>query len=269
MSDLPTKSPPLRAFVLTANQPGAIGIIQVHGDPDDLASLTQSLCERALPGVGNIALANFADIDHGLLVRIDQHTLQLMPHGGLRIMQLLRARLAELGCAFSGSPLPQGEGLGVRALSWVQQSFAAPRGQARFSRIFERRAYGTSSHVQPRPATSNHTPPIPDAHSRPAPRHTPTPGIPKPGISRCREEITESLRPACVRACVTRRRSQSRRGDTISAYGCYIDRAGIFATIGRERRGVARTPTGTADIRQWINNVETNTDSKTELHHCR
>lgn len=81
---------------MTAAHPGAIGIVQLWGD---VLPLIRSLAgNRAddLP-VGCVKLATLGGIDDGLITRLSEHTAQLMPHGGPRVMQRLIERLIELG----------------------------------------------------------------------------------------------------------------------------------------------------------------------------
>ena len=79
----------------TAPTPGAIGILHLTGEG----------CERVLGDltgvfdwpVGRIRLVDFAGIDHGIALRLNDDIAQLMPHGGPRVIQRLTAKLLELG----------------------------------------------------------------------------------------------------------------------------------------------------------------------------
>lgn len=78
----------------TANHPGAIAIIQLLDDDGSML--------RRLTGIDDwplhrVHLANFADIDQGLAVRIAPRVSQVMPHGGPRVVQKLTAKLIEMG----------------------------------------------------------------------------------------------------------------------------------------------------------------------------
>ncbi len=87
MNDAPT-------FTLaTANAPGAIGLVQLHGDGS--ADIVERLTGRR--PTDRCALARFEEIDEGLIVALRDDWCQLMPHGGLRVMQRLSERLIELG----------------------------------------------------------------------------------------------------------------------------------------------------------------------------
>lgn len=85
----------LAATVVTANTPGAVAIIQLTGSGvhDVLASLTGVTSWPA----SRVKLVKFADIDEGLAVARDSHWAQLMPHGGLRVVQRLMRWLSDYG----------------------------------------------------------------------------------------------------------------------------------------------------------------------------
>jgi tRNA modification GTPase len=83
------------SFILaTANHPGAIAIFQLHGPA---LELLQDLTGIADWPLHRARLANFADIDEGIAVRITEEAAQLMPHGGPRVVQRLAGKLADLG----------------------------------------------------------------------------------------------------------------------------------------------------------------------------
>ena len=82
----------------TALRPGAIAIIQLIGPSGPLL--------RALTGVEHwplrtLRLVDFSGIDSGLAVRLSDDVAQLMPHGGVRVVQRLTAKLVELGASSS------------------------------------------------------------------------------------------------------------------------------------------------------------------------
>ncbi|MEM1109803.1 MAG: GTPase [Planctomycetota bacterium] len=89
----------LRATVTTANQPGAVGIVQVSGEAERLTQLLNILTARSGVqwDVGRLWLCDFAGIDSGLAGRVSETTAQLMPHGGLRVVQKIEAWLREQG----------------------------------------------------------------------------------------------------------------------------------------------------------------------------
>ena len=90
--------------VMTANQPGAVGLIQLHGR--DVTESLQRLTGRGDWPVGRLRLCRFADIDEGLAVLLQDGVAQLMPHGGPRVMQKLVAWLVENGVEAQATPDP-------------------------------------------------------------------------------------------------------------------------------------------------------------------
>ena len=83
--------------VQTARQPGAVAILQLDGEPPELTRLLTRLTGRAGWPVGPLRHADFAGLDTGLAGRVRERTAQLMPHGGLRVVQRLEAWLVEHG----------------------------------------------------------------------------------------------------------------------------------------------------------------------------
>lgn len=79
--------------VMTANTPGAVGIIQVYGD--GAAACVEQLC--GVRPDARCRLAQFDDIDEGLVVGLNSHWCQIMPHGGVRVMQRLCDALGAVG----------------------------------------------------------------------------------------------------------------------------------------------------------------------------
>lgn len=93
--------PPAAYFCqVTAPQPGAVGIVQLIGD--DAGAIAARLCGQT-PGPA-CRLVQFDDIDEGLLVAPRPGWVQLMPHGGVRVMQQITARLIELGATPEPNP---------------------------------------------------------------------------------------------------------------------------------------------------------------------
>ena len=83
-----------RFTLMTPPQPGAIAIVQLHGD---VAAALAALCgDRTWP-IGRHRLVEIEDIDDTVVARLSETVAQLMPHGGVRVVQRLAARLAELG----------------------------------------------------------------------------------------------------------------------------------------------------------------------------
>ena len=89
----------LRYLITTANQPGAVGIVQVSGNATVLTRLLNNLSvtPRAAWPTGRLHLIDFAGIDEGLAGMISPTTAQLMPHGGPRVMQKLVTWLRDQG----------------------------------------------------------------------------------------------------------------------------------------------------------------------------
>ena len=84
----------------TPMQPGAIALVTLHGEPAALDALLSACCRR-VPAAGATARCLFDDpigtIDDGVAVRASPTSAMLMPHGGVRIAQRLRAWLRSHG----------------------------------------------------------------------------------------------------------------------------------------------------------------------------
>ncbi len=81
-------------MVMTPRQPGAIAVLQIIN--------ASSMVLRGMTGrddwpVGRFRLVDLAGIDHGLVGRIAPDVVQILPHGGLRVVQKLLERLARNG----------------------------------------------------------------------------------------------------------------------------------------------------------------------------
>jgi hypothetical protein len=91
----------------TPLQPGAIAAVTVHGDPGALDALLAGCCRRA-PAAGATARCTFVDesgaFDDGVAARITPDTAILMPHGGVRIAQRVKAWLRSAGADESALP---------------------------------------------------------------------------------------------------------------------------------------------------------------------
>jgi tRNA U34 5-carboxymethylaminomethyl modifying GTPase MnmE/TrmE len=79
--------------VMTANTPGAVGIIQVYGN--GAATCVEQLC--GVRPNAHCRLARFGDIDEGMVVGLRDDWCQIMPHGGVRVVQRLCDALEALG----------------------------------------------------------------------------------------------------------------------------------------------------------------------------
>ena len=98
-----TDSASLSFTFRTALQPGAIAIVQLGGESADLDGILAELTGRTSIPLRVPTLAPFADIDEGLVVRLSDTSVFLMPHGGPRILQRLGEFLGGQGV------LPQGD----------------------------------------------------------------------------------------------------------------------------------------------------------------
>ncbi|MEM9346798.1 MAG: GTPase [Planctomycetota bacterium] len=89
----------------TANTPGAVAILQLHGE--GVHQALEQLTGRSSWSDRRAHLVQFADIDEGLAIRVDDATAQLMPHGGPRVVQRLLEHLTkQLGCTYDNAPDP-------------------------------------------------------------------------------------------------------------------------------------------------------------------
>ena len=97
--------PPSASWTITtpATAPGAVAIVQLTGDIE-AAMRDWGWC---IVPVGGIALRDLFGIDRGLVVRWTTETLQLMPHGGPRILRKLAQALLEAGIPESPHPAPR------------------------------------------------------------------------------------------------------------------------------------------------------------------
>ncbi len=86
--------PACRFLHVTPNRPGAIAIIQLIGATDPVL---RELTGRESWPIGRMRLVEFGDIDEGLAGRVAGDIAQLMPHGGMRVVQRLIAKLLDLG----------------------------------------------------------------------------------------------------------------------------------------------------------------------------
>ena len=93
--------------VQTARQPGAVAIIELEGEAVGRVLSQLTGCEGDDAGwpVGALRLCDFAGIDSGLAGRVSERVAQLMPHGGLRVLQRLEAWLAQHAVASADTDL--------------------------------------------------------------------------------------------------------------------------------------------------------------------
>jgi len=84
-------------IVTTARQPGAVAILQLHGQ--GARDLVRQITGRARCEIGRVYLADFAGIDEGLAVCLADDWAQLMPHAGPRVVDKLVEHLLHHGAA--------------------------------------------------------------------------------------------------------------------------------------------------------------------------
>ncbi|MEM9021380.1 MAG: GTPase [Planctomycetota bacterium] len=97
-----------RLTLLTPRTPGAVAILQLHGD--SVRSVLEQLTGKADWFAGRLRLSRFTGIDEGLAVLLPgaSDTAQLMPHGGPRVVQRLIEHLVEqLGVTYDPTPGPR------------------------------------------------------------------------------------------------------------------------------------------------------------------
>lgn len=87
----------------TAPAPGAIGVCCVRGTNEELRAAVGALTGRDVPAVGAVAWRSW-EFDDGVLARVDEHTLLVMPHGGARIRAKLGEALTRAGAQESSAP---------------------------------------------------------------------------------------------------------------------------------------------------------------------
>jgi len=83
-----------RFVVTTATGPGAIAIIQIIGDVVPTLAAVTGLPEWSL---GRPRLVRFGPVDEGLAVLVRRDVAQVMPHGGVRVVQRMTRLLREAG----------------------------------------------------------------------------------------------------------------------------------------------------------------------------
>lgn len=92
-----------RVTLTTASTPGAVAIIQLHGER--VAEVLQRLTGRKSFIASRAYLCDLAGIDEGLAIQFNDETAQLMPHGGPRVVQHLLQQLTQnLACTYDNAP---------------------------------------------------------------------------------------------------------------------------------------------------------------------
>jgi tRNA modification GTPase len=84
--------------VMTASSPGAIAVVQLTGD---WQPILQNLTGTSVPKDSSARLLQLGEIDQGIVAPIQPGIVQIMPHGGVRVMQRLVDRLLELGATLA------------------------------------------------------------------------------------------------------------------------------------------------------------------------
>jgi hypothetical protein len=87
------QSRPVQYVIATASQPGAIGVIELHGRVD---TILESLAPLDHWSRNRLIYLDFWGIDQGLAVRTAREAAILMPHGGPRVIQRMALKLREL-----------------------------------------------------------------------------------------------------------------------------------------------------------------------------
>ncbi|MBI1374019.1 MAG: hypothetical protein GC159_14955 [Phycisphaera sp.] len=95
----------VRFNITTAITPGAIAIVQLHGAATAVGDLVEALTGDR-PTVRS-RLVDMAGIDEGLVVGLRDDWVQLMPHGGVRVVQRLAEKLRELGAVAEPDASPR------------------------------------------------------------------------------------------------------------------------------------------------------------------
>ncbi len=99
-ADAPAGSPACSVVLMTAMRPGAIAILQLAGDVEPVLA---AMSGRGPWPVGCARLAGLGSIDQGIIARPAAGVAQIMPHGGVRVVQRLLAWLAERGVERRGA----------------------------------------------------------------------------------------------------------------------------------------------------------------------
>lgn len=97
--------PPARLILATAQQPGAVAILQLHGP--GAVELLARLTQRDQWPLSKLILADLGGIDQGLAVVLREDWAELMPHGGLRVVQKLMDALVALGATIDADADPR------------------------------------------------------------------------------------------------------------------------------------------------------------------
>ena len=109
--------PAIQLHLTTPDHPGPVALIQASARFDELAAILERLTGVREWSPNVVRLVMFAGIDRGLGVILQtgpssadhatNATLQLMPHGGVRVVRLILDKLIELGGAYDSAPDPR------------------------------------------------------------------------------------------------------------------------------------------------------------------
>lgn len=92
----------VRIHLTTANTPGAVAIVQMHGQ--GALDVLRRFTKVAAWPISLVKYADFSGIDAGLAVVLREDCVQLMPHGGPRVVRKMIDALVALGCIYETSP---------------------------------------------------------------------------------------------------------------------------------------------------------------------
>ena len=96
----------IRAWLASPPGRAGVAIVDLEGDPRSLDSVLGIVAPGPQVDAGQASHRRIAEVDDGLLVRLDETHAQLMPHGGLAIVRRLAQTLDSAGCRWLDSPPP-------------------------------------------------------------------------------------------------------------------------------------------------------------------
>lgn len=113
-----------RGWLATPPGSGGVAIVELDGDVEQLLSAI------APPGpwpVGELKLREIAEVDTGLVVRLNDHHAQLTPHGGPRVVELIAQKITAAGASWLREPItdayPEAQDeIEARALAAIAQA---------------------------------------------------------------------------------------------------------------------------------------------------
>lgn len=102
---LPEQTGEVIARLMTNLQPGGVAIIQLHGE--DVSCILEQYCGPRDWSPGRLSLVSLGKRDHGLAVLVNRQAAQLMPHGGVRLVEQILSDLEALGLTIGGAVSPR------------------------------------------------------------------------------------------------------------------------------------------------------------------